>query len=163
MPERNTYDQQLRTIGQSLEAQRISQFELRRQGERFVVSGEPEKERSLLATLRNWQKQARREGLNASLNFSSADIEELDRQGRAQRSQANRLPDFHRLPNALRTVGSYLDQKGARLVELHKHQLSIAILSQNQAGHPEFEERSIASFYDLFVRLHGRRGKAGSK
>jgi hypothetical protein len=160
---RNSYDQQLRTIGQSLEAQRISQFELEHYGERFVVKGEPEKERSLLATLRNWQKQARSDGMNASLNFSSSDIDELDRQGRAQRTQPNRLPDFHRLPNTLRTVGSYLDQKGSKLVELRKRELSITILSQSRAGHPEFEERSIASFYDLFVRLHGRRGKVRSK
>jgi hypothetical protein len=157
MAERNTYDQQLRTIGQSLEAQRIKLFELRQQGERYVVKGEPEKERSLLAALRNWQKQKRSAGMDASLNYSAADIDELDRQGRAQRSQANRLPDFHRLPNTLRTVGSYLDQKGSKLVELRKHELSIAILSQNQAGHPEFEERSVASFYELFVRLHGKR------
>ena len=106
MAERNTYDQQLRTIGQSLEAQRIKLFELRQQGERYVVKGEPEKERSLLAALRNWQKQKRSAGMDASLNYSAADIDELDRQGRAQRSQANRLPDFHRLPNTLRTGGS---------------------------------------------------------
>jgi hypothetical protein len=159
MTVRNSYDQQLRTIGQSLEAQRISMFELKREGERFVVSGEPEGERSLLATLRNWQKKRRSDGLNASLTFSSFDMDELDQQGRARRSQSNRLPDFHSLPNTLRTVGSYLDLKGAKLLELHKRQLSITILSQNQAGHPEFEDRTIASFYSLFVRLHAKRGK----
>jgi hypothetical protein len=163
MTGRNSYDQQLRTIGQSLEAQRISMFELKRQGERFVVTGEPEREPSLLATLRNWQKQRRSEGLNASLNFSSYDMDELDQQGRARRSQSNRLPDFQSLPNTLRTVGSYLDLKGSKLVELHKRQLSITILSQNQAGHPEFEDRTIASFYSLFVRLHAKRGKAESR
>src|SRR4030095_332207 len=54
-----SYDQQLRNIGQSLEAQRIIVFELSHQGERFVVKGEPEKESSLLATLRKWQKRRR--------------------------------------------------------------------------------------------------------
>jgi hypothetical protein len=163
MAERNTYDQQLRTIGQSLEAQRIKLFELHQRGERYVVKGEPEKERTLLAALRSWQKHKRSAGLDASLNYSLADIDELDRQGRGQRSQANRLPDFHRLSNTLRTVGYYLDQKGSKLVELHKRELSISILSQNQAGHPEFEERSVASFYELFVRLHGRRSNNWSK
>ncbi|HSK31599.1 MAG TPA: hypothetical protein VLA17_16680 [Candidatus Limnocylindria bacterium] len=162
MAENKSYEQQLRNIGQSLEAQRIREFELRRQGERIVVKGEPEKETSLLAALRNWQKRVRREALNGSLEFSSHDVEELERQGRAQRSQPNRLPDFHRLPNTLRTVGSYLDLKGSRLLELHKHQLGVTLLCQSQAGHPEFEERSIASFYDLFVQMHGRRGKTGS-
>jgi hypothetical protein len=55
-----------------------------------------------------------------------------------------------------------LDLKGSQLLELHKHQLSITLLSHNQAGHPEIEERTVASFYDLFVRLHARRGKPGS-
>jgi hypothetical protein len=155
-----SYDQQLRNIGQSLEAQRITTFELSHQGERFVVKGEPEKETSLLATLRNWQKRSRSEGLNSSLSFTDQDIDQLDRQGRAQRSRANRLPDFHSLANTLRTVGSYLDLKGAELLEIHKRQLSMTILSRNKDGHPEYEERTIASFYDLFVRMHERRRKS---
>lgn len=156
------YDQQLRNIGQSLEAQRIIAFELSHRGERFVVKGEPERETSLLATLRNWQKRRRSEGLSTSLTFTEQDIEQLDRQGRAKRSQANRLPDFYSLPNTLRTVGSYLDLKGAQLLEIHKRQLSLTILSRNKDGHPDYEERTIASFYDLFVRLHEQRRKPQS-
>jgi hypothetical protein len=158
-----SYDQQLRNIGQSLEAQRIIVFELSHQGERFVVKGEPEKETSLLATLRNWQKRRRSEGLNTSLSFTGPDIDQLDRQGRANRSQTNRLPDFYRLPNTLRTLGSYLDLKGAQLLEIHKRPLSITILWRNKDGHPQYEERTIASFYDLFMRMHERRGKSQSR
>jgi hypothetical protein len=162
MQNTKSYDQQLRNIGQSLEAQRIIVFELTHQGERFIVKGEPEKEISLLAALRNWQKRRRSEGLNTSLSFTGQDIDQLDRQGRANRSQANRLPDFYSLSNTLRTVGSYLDLKGAQLLEIHKRQLSVTILSQNKQGHPEYEERTIVSFYDLFVRMHERRGKPQS-
>src|SRR5574341_1018720 len=111
MTGRKSYDQQLRTIGQSLEAQRIKVFELSRHGERFVVKGEPERETSLLAALRGWQKRARRDGLNDSLTFTTQDLDQLDRQGRANRSKTNYLPDFHSLPNTLRTVGSYSEQK----------------------------------------------------
>ena len=159
MAERKSYDWQLRTIGQSLEAQRIKIFELHHQGERFIVKGEPEAETSLLAKLRNWQKHNRAAGMSGSLTFTAQDIDQLDRQGRAQRSKNDRLPDFHSLANTLRTVGSYLDAKGAELIELQKKDLSIAILARNQFGHPEFEERSLASFYDLFMRLHARRKK----
>ena len=153
------YHRQLRSIGQSLEAQRIAVFELTCRGEHIVVKGEPEKETSLLAALRNWQKQRRSDGLNSSLTFTSQDIEELERQGRAQRSQANRLPDFHSLANTLRTVGWHLDLKGSELLEIHKRQLSLTILSRDKNGHPEFEERTLASFYDLFLSLHDKRGK----
>ncbi len=81
MTGRTTYDRQLRTIGQSLEAQRIQLFELTRQGERYVVKGEPEKETSLLATLRQWQKRVRSEGINNSLSFHRSDLEQLDQSG----------------------------------------------------------------------------------
>jgi len=52
MADRKSYDQQLRAIGQSLEAQRITVFELRRRGDQYLVKGQPEKETSLLAVLR---------------------------------------------------------------------------------------------------------------
>ena len=159
MQSKYNYHQQLRSIGQSLESQRITVFELSHRGDRIVIKGQPEKETSLLATLRNWQKQRRTAGLNSSLTFTPQDIEQIDRQGRAKRAQVNRLPDFYSLGNTLRTVGWYLDSKGAQLLEIHKRPLSLTILSRNEAGHPEYEERTIASFYDLFLRLHDRRGK----
>jgi len=154
-----SYGQQLRSIGQSLESQRIRIFELTCRGDRFVVKGEPEKETSVLAALRQWQQRRRRDGLNGSLSFTRQDLEQLERQGRAQRKHSNRLPDFYSLPNTLRTVGHYLELKGAELLELQKSQLSLTLLSRNKDGHPEMEERSIASFYDLFLELHDRRGK----
>jgi hypothetical protein len=162
MAERKSYDQLLRTIGQCLEAQRIRIFELRCQGDSFVVRGEPEEETSLLAKLLNWQKRNRSVGLSGSLTFTAQDIDELDRQGRSRRSKPNQLPDFHSLPNTLRTVGSYLESKGAELIELRKKELSISLIATNKAGHPEFEERGLASFYDLFVRLHSKRKRTGS-
>ena len=105
MAERISYARQLRTIGQCLEAQRIRLFKLHCQGQRFIVTGEPEKENSLLAKLRDWQKRNRRTGMTASLTFTPQDLEHLDRQGRAQRSKQGQLPDFHSLANTLRTVG----------------------------------------------------------
>jgi hypothetical protein len=159
MAETKAYDRKLRTIGQSLEAQRIKIFKIQHQGERFIVDGEPEEETSLLARLRNWQKRNRAAGMSGSLTFTAQDIDQLDRQGRAQRSKNDRLPDFHSLANTLRTVGAHLDAKGAELIELQKKELSITILAQNQSGHPELEERSLGSFYDLFMRLHAGRKK----
>jgi len=157
MADSKSYERQLRTIGQSLEAQRIRIFELHQQGERFVVKGQPDQETSLLAKLVNWQKRNRSAGFNDSLSFTSEDLDDLDRQGRAQRSKANRLPDFHSLPNTLRTVGSHLETKGAELIELQKKELSVTIIARNRFGHPEFEERSLASFYEIFVRQHDKR------
>ena len=154
------YHHQLRAIGQSLEAQRINNFELKCRGNQFMVNGNPEKETSLLGALRDWQKLLRSAGLTSSLTYAGHDIEHLDRQGRARRSKQNRLPDFYSLPNTLRTVGVYLELQGAELLEIQKRSLSVTLLYRNKHGHPDFEERSIASFYKLFLDLHGKRGKA---
>jgi hypothetical protein len=161
MSAKRSYDGQLRSIGQSLEAQRINVFELSKEGDDYVIKGEPDRESSLLAALRSWQRRLRTDGAGSSLTFTVGDIDELDRQGRARRSKANRLPDFHSLPNTLRMVGSYLESKQAELIELRKHELSYSILSRSKYGHPEFEEKSLGSFYDLFVKLHSRRAGNG--
>jgi hypothetical protein len=154
-----SYGQQLRSLGQCLEAQRINTFELTCRGDRFLVKGEPERETSLLAALRQWQQRRRSDGLNTSLIFSRTDLDQLERQGRAQRKRSDRLPDFYSLPNALRTVGQFLELKGAELLELQKRELGLTLLSQDKNGHPQMEERSLASFYDFFLQLHGKRGK----
>ena len=154
------YDRQLRAIGQSLEAQRINIFKLQCRGDQFVVNGKPEKETSLLGALREWQKRMRSAGLISSLSYAGQDIENLDRQGRASRAKNNRLPDFYSLPNTLRTLGFYLDLQGAELLEIQKRSLTVTLLYRNKHGHPDFEERNIASFYNLFLDLYGNRGKA---
>ena len=50
---KRSYDQQLRLIGQSLEARRINIFELKADGDRYIVRGDPEKGPSLKARLRD--------------------------------------------------------------------------------------------------------------
>ncbi len=110
-----------------------------------------------MATLRQWQKRLRREGMNSSLSYALQDIEQLERQGKNQRSRPNRLPDFYALSNVLRTLGAYLDDQKAELMELHKNSLTLMLLYRNRDGHPAVEERTIASFYDYFIKLHSRR------
>ena len=156
---KRSYDQQLRVIGQSLEARRINIFELKADGDRYIVRGDPEKGPSLKARLRDWTERIRGQALGSSMSYALADFEQLDRQARLRRRKPNGLPDSYSLSNTLRTVGSYLDRKGAELLEIHKRSLSLTILYQNQDGHPDMEERSIASFYNLFIDLYGKRGR----
>ncbi|HEX6172666.1 MAG TPA: hypothetical protein VF089_01535 [Candidatus Binatia bacterium] len=157
MPPGNGYDQHLRAIGQSLDNKRITAFELKADAERYVVRGIPEKDSRLLPRLRDWRNRMQGASKETSLVFGTADIDRLDNEGRLNRTKRHRLPDFYSLPNTLRTVGSYLDSKNAELLELHKSPLSVTLLYQNENGHPNMEERSIASFYNLFVALHGKR------
>ena len=155
----NVYDQHLRAIGQSIEIKRISVFELKNESGRYVVRGVPEKNANLLARFRDWRNRMQGASHETPINYATGEIERLEMEGRSKRAKADRLPDFYSLPNTLRTVGSYLNSKNAELLELHKSPLSVTLLYHNENGHPNMEERSIASFYNLFVALHGKRNR----
>ena len=155
----NVYDQHLRAIGQSIEIKRISVFELKNESGRYVVRGVPEKNANLLARFRDWRSRMQGASHETPINYATGEIERLEMEGRSKRAKVDRLPDFYSLPNTLRTVGSYLNSKNAELLELHKSPLSVTLLYHNENGHPNMEERSIASFYNLFVALHGKRNR----
>jgi hypothetical protein len=158
MSNRRSYDQDLRVIGQALEARRINVFELKAQENQYVVRGNPDKDLSVWGTLRNWRERISGR-LDAPINFPAPDLVRLDKEGKAKRTRANRLPDFYSLSNTLRTVGCYLEANSAQLLEIHKGSLNVALFYEDKNGHPNLEERPIASFYKLFLDLHGRRGK----
>lgn len=159
MSERKSYDQHLRVIGQNLEVKRISVFELKFRDDQYVVRGEPDKDDSLIGRLRAWQERLRARSPSPVLHYTPSEIEHLDREARAHRTRPDRLPDFYGLPNTLRTVGSYLADQGAALMEIHKRPLSVTLLYRRENGHPNMEERTIASFYELFLALHRGRNR----
>ncbi|HXG50740.1 MAG TPA: hypothetical protein VNN77_04935 [candidate division Zixibacteria bacterium] len=160
MNARSSYDLHLRAIGQALEARRVQVFELKKKGEQYVVKGEPERSSSLIGRVLG--ELSERLGLRSAertWSYFPADIQRLEREGRAKRRRPHRLPDFYSLSNTLRTLGSYLDSKGAELLEIHKRPLSVTILYRTRDGHPNVEERALVSFYGFFTDLHAKREK----
>ena len=147
------YNHELRAVGQAIEAQGISTFELKAQPGRYVVSGTPEKPPTLMAALRNWRRGPR------VLIYTAQDINVLDKKGQARRAANGQLPDFYNVSNVLRTVGAYLDVKNARLLEIQKRPLTLTLMYQTTGGHPLVEDRTIASFYKIFTELHARRSR----
>jgi hypothetical protein len=153
-----SYDHDLRAIGQSLEMGGITVFELKTESGRYVVSGTRDQPSSVIDSIRQW---LRGKGNDASgtFHYTAQDIEEIDRQGKSQRVRPGRLPDFYSLSNILRTLGGYLNSKDAELLELHKRPLTVTLLYQNNHGHPNMEDRTIASFFNVFLEMHGRRNR----
>jgi hypothetical protein len=49
--------------------------------------------------------------------------------------------------------------KGAHLLEVYKRDLIVMILYQTNQGHPEVEERTINSFYNLSLQMCRKRQK----
>ncbi|TMA96918.1 MAG: hypothetical protein E6J74_07185 [Deltaproteobacteria bacterium] len=153
------YDEDLRAIGQALEARNISVFELKRLADRYVIEGTPQETSSLRTKVRQWYLQLRSGSIAESLTFRLADVEKLSQAGRAKRSRPRHLPDFYSVSNTLRTVGAYLDAKGVELVELHKRPISITLSYRDKEGHQQGEDRTVSSFYNLFLELYGKRGQ----
>lgn len=158
MKANTSYDRDLRAIGQALEIRGITVFEIKNQAGRYVVRGTPDKPLSLIASMRRWAR--KREGdASSTINYSAQEIEEIERQGKKKRVKSGRLPDFYNLSNTLRTLGAYLNSKDAELLELHKRPLTVTLLYQNNHGHPHMEDRTIASFFNVFVERHGKRNR----
>jgi len=151
------YDEDLRAIGQALEARDISNFELKRLTDAYIISGVPEQTRSVRSKVRQWLLRLRSGSRAESLTFGLADVEKLSQAGRARRSKPGQLTDFRRVSNNLRTIGAYLDSKEVELVELHKRPISITLSYRNKAGEEQREDRTISSFYNFFLQLYGKR------
>jgi hypothetical protein len=158
MKAKTSYDQDLRAIGQALERRGITVFEIKNQPGRYVVRGTPNKPSSVIASMRRWVRGGENDASSA-INYTAQEIEEIERQEKKKRVKSGRLPDFYNLSNTLRTLGAYLNSKDAQLLELHKRPLTVTLLYQNNHGHPRMEDRTIASFFNVFIEMHGRRNR----
>jgi hypothetical protein len=152
MQQKTPYDQTLRAIGQSLETQNVVVFDLKPQGSMYSVRAVVQKVKGLLTI---FQKET---GLR-ELNYTPQDIDRCDKEGRARRQKSGRLPDFRSLSNMLRAIGSYLDEKGAQLLQIQKGNQTVMILYKNIHGHPEVEERSLAAVSDMSLQMYKQRQK----
>ncbi len=153
------YHQELRAIGQALEAQDISSFELKNQSGTYAVTGAPDRPNTLRGAFRQWRNGNWRRGTR-TVTYAAQAINALERKGQSQRATSGRLPDFYNTSTILRTVGAYLDIKHASLIEIQKRALTITLLYQISGGHPQVEDRTIASFYKTFIEMHARRSRS---
>ena len=152
------YDHDLRAIGQALDLRGITVFELKNESGGYAVRGSADKASSVLVNLRRLLMRTCKDE-SSTFNYTAPEIERLEREGKKKRVKAGRLPDFYSLSNTLRTLGAYLDAKNAELLELHKRPLSVTLLYQTRDGHPHMEDRTLASFFNVFIEMHGKRGR----
>jgi hypothetical protein len=158
MREKTPYEKDLRAIGQALERRALTVFEIKNQPGRYIVRGTPDKPSSVMDGLRRWIQKNETDPSGA-IHYTPHEIDELERQGKKKRMAPGRLPDFYNLSNTLRTLGAYLSSQNAELLEIHKRPLTVTLLYQNQNGHPRMEDRTIASFFNVFLEMHGRRSR----
>jgi hypothetical protein len=154
------YAEDLRSVGQALEAGGIRDFELKRVKDLYVIQGiTPEPGRLLSSKLDSWLGRLLGRSTDEPIIFHPADVAKLSQAGRAKRSKLGQLTDFHTVSNILRTIGAYLDAGELELVELQKRRISVTLCYRDKAGQIHKEVRSISSFYRFFLDLCGRRGQ----
>jgi hypothetical protein len=153
------YDEDLRAIGQALEAKAISVFELKRVEDLYVIQGVPDPADSLHAKVRQWLRRFHGRSTNDPMIFGAVEVKQLSQAGRAKRSRPDQLNDFRSLSNILRTLGAYLDSREAELLLVQKRRISITLSYRDKTGQERQEDRSIAAFYRVFLELCGKRGQ----
>ena len=153
----------LRVIGQSLEAARLTVFELRTEGEDLLV------ETQALTQTAEWilrrglhspgNEQTDQPAINQTVRFTPSDISLLDRQARRQRgagSTPNR-PTFNRLSQLLRTVGDHLDRTEANSFHVIWGSDAISVDSASPDGHHDVRTFSAEKLEQLGSSLRFRR------
>jgi len=132
-----SYEHILPSIGLGLEALGVQAFDLKIDDNKYIVEGESEARKTETVDLPRASKRAAwnfwshlKSQLSprmpskgspfvfVGMQFTQNDIERIERQGQGLEFLREDVPDFRRLPQVLRTVGTYVDQKSARLLRV---------------------------------------------
>ncbi len=174
------YEHILRAIGQGLESLSLEAFDLEVANDTFSIQGTPtrkEPEGSPVAKLNSFKKallgichtskkpkpsatpavQVAGCSRTLRLQFTQADIDKLERDGQALRSDWERSPLSHSLPQVLRTVGWYVDHKKGQLQKLSRSGETLSVSYTGSLGTQKLETLTFLQIYDMWVHLYKRR------
>lgn len=152
-----SYSQVLRAIGQSLEERGVHEFTLAWQDGEFVVRG-----KRCLPLERRWvdkvlgQKAVQTER-TFEIHYPVKSVVWLQIRGESMRKDPNQIPDYFRLSQTLRTVGSYIDKRTMPILSLRRSGGTLYFEFQERSGKKRVEEHAIGSFEHYFLRTYLRR------
>jgi hypothetical protein len=173
------YAQALRAIGQALETLNINDFEMTPVGDGYAIQGKHlvpcdrltpdgltsshvwaiwgdpngwQRTRKKTARLRSQENHAALE-----LQYTPADIERLELEGRAKRFDASGIADASKLSHMLRCIGFYLSQKCARMRRLLCDGDCFSVEYETSLGSKVKETFGVADLYDFWVRSYLHR------
>jgi hypothetical protein len=140
------YASALRCIGQALQNRNIEVFELSTDaGEFRVQAGDPNPPYTALI----------------ELQFSLDNVKILDREGQARRRQSKSEFRFDSVPERLRAVGEYIDNKRGQLRRLNNSCLAdqgdVEVEYQTRAGDVRLETLGMSFIRDAGVSMYKRR------
>jgi len=175
------YAQPFRAIGQALETLNLQIFELEPTGEDFLIRGHlskpvidgtanflsPANLNTVWGNLVPLSSENRPEQTEPTvpllspieLQYTNKDIDRLEQEGRANRTNPNRIPEYSSLSQILRCVGAYLVQKRARLIKLWRDSDSVSLEYQTSLGNMLKDTLVVGELYDLWVRMYMQRAE----
>ena len=172
------YEQLLRAVGQALEKHNFQSFEMTAVGDEFrirstapAVFEEPlggdrgaSRIRSFLEKFPNRRDGGEHVPQTAEsvkspiqLQFTLQDIQQLEFDGRARRTDGQQMANASRLSQVLRCLGAYLNQKRARLLKLTRDGEAVLIEYESSLGSQMKESFSAKGLYDMWVRMYLQR------
>jgi hypothetical protein len=175
------YEHILRAIGQGLESLSLEAFDLQVANDTFSIQGTPtrkDSEKPTHAKLNSFKKAflgicltskapatsvtpaVRVPGSSRNrlrLQFTQADIDKLEREGQALRSDWERSPLSHSLPQVLRTVGWYVDHKKGQLQKISRSGETLSVSYTGSLGTQKIDTLTLLQIYDMWVHLYKQR------
>jgi hypothetical protein len=99
-----------------------------------------------------------------SLQYTPADILELDSAGQEQRGTSSSTKDFVSLVQILRAIGGYLDKNQARLIRISNNEApgsspSFSVEYETKEGERIVDDRDGSAIYDMCVSMYKQRRK----
>lgn len=169
------YARHLRAIGQELEARHYRHFNIEVSGDGYFVwvspddspgTGNPLLRLSKSRLQKLWRFKSRpdrEEGhddlqTGKRIRYSLKDLDRIEREQRALRTQQSGGADGHRLSQLLRTVGDLVERKKERLLGIAWQELSVGIVVETPRGRKEVDVFRPDNLYDLWVKMYLRRG-----
>jgi hypothetical protein len=174
------YEQILRAIGQGLEALSVEAFDLEVANDLFIIQATAIRStaaklnaaklggirKAFLKICSSYKKrsppQTAAGKLSAppavlQLQFTRTDIYNLEREGQALRSDWKGSPLAHSLPQVLRTVGWYIDQRQGRLHKIAHSGGSVSVSYTGSLEKEKIETLTLLQIYDMWVHLFKQR------
>jgi len=164
------YAEELRAVGQALEAQRFISVELEVEGDgyrvRAVVDQSKKADSSFGAIVKRFllrfgsllQTKKQPSARAIDLRYGAEEIQKLIQEGAARRLDTHAVPDPFSLSHILRQTGAYLDSLShATLVRVAVKDGWIMIRFKNGSGQLKEFKQDIQFFYDYWVKMYLHR------
>jgi hypothetical protein len=171
MSQVSNYAQLLRPVGQVLETLKVESFSMTitSTGVHVIAHKKAEKQSSQpeLSLRVSWQSSRRQKADLAGvpeptsgeleLHYTQSDIERIDTEERSKRKGKVVGSEAHSLPEILRALGGYVDQKGGQVLAIKKDGEDVTIEYESALRKNIVEQFTVASLYDYWVKMYMHR------